>query len=188
MAATATFWPWLAVAAAGALHGLNPVAGWGIVAWRARSGSKVSLLRAMLPIAVGNVLSVVIVAAAVPLALEFGRAFDPLVVQAVAAALLLCVLVRHVRGSARGHHAGLGLWAFIVATAHGASWMLVPALVPLCASGMPGREIALSGSVLLLLAAAGVHLAAMLVTTAAASGLACRALRALGPAAHRAAG
>lgn len=170
MALATTPWPWLAVAAAGALHGLNPVAGWGIVAWRARAEGKPKLLRALLPIVAGNVAAVVIVAAAVPLALALGLSFDPLVAQGAAAALLLAVVVRHVRGHAHGaDRAGLALWSFIVATAHGAGWMLVPAFVPLCATGMPGREIAMSGSVLLVLAAVGVHLLAMLLAAAAAT-------------------
>jgi len=131
----------------------------------------VPVLRALAPIAAGNVLAVLIVAAAVPVALEFGREFNPLVVQAIAAALLLAMAARHVHGHP-AHRVGLGLWAFIVATAHGAGWMLVPAFVPLCMSGLPGREIALSGSVGLVLAAVGVHLAAMLVATAAAGAMA----------------
>ncbi|MCG2594442.1 hypothetical protein LZ009_16820 [Ramlibacter sp. XY19] len=180
MAASQALWPWLAVAASGALHGLNPLAGWGIVAWRERKGGT-CLLRALVPIAVGNALSVLVVAAAVPLALAFGREFSPLVVQGVAVVLLLAVVAVHVHGRP-ADHVGLGVWAFIVAMAHGASWMLVPALLPLCASGMPGKEIALSGSVLLVLAAVGLHLAAMLLVTAVASALAARGLRAaIGP-------
>ena len=41
--------------------------------------------------------------------------------------------------------------------------MLVPALAPLCLSGVPGREITASGSLLLALAAVAVHMGAMLV-------------------------
>ena len=58
----------------------------------------------------------------------------------------------------------------LMATAHGAGLMLVPALMPLCMSGLPAREITASGSLLLGLAAVIVHLAAMLLT---ASGIAC---------------
>ena len=35
-------------------------------------------------------------------------------------------------------HAGLALWSFMMATAHGAGLMLVPALVPLCMGERPG--------------------------------------------------
>jgi hypothetical protein len=52
--------------------------------------------------------------------------------------------------------------------------MLVPALASFCSSDMPAREITVSGSLLLGLAAVGVHLAAMLATTAAlAAGVRC---------------
>ena len=53
---------------------------------------------------------------------------------------------------------GLALWSFLMATAHGAGLMLVPALVPLCSS-MP---IIGSGSLLISLAAVAVHTLATL--------------------------
>jgi hypothetical protein len=166
-------WPWLAVAAAGALHGMNPATGWAFAACSGRVDAKARTLRAVMPIAVGHVAALILVAAAVRETVQIGVDFDPLVLQGLAAALLLVLAVRHLRGrghrtaSAAGGRAGLALWSFIVATAHGAGWMLVPALVPLCASDMPAREIAASGSVVLMLAAVGVHMTAMLAVSAA---------------------
>ena len=63
------------------------------------------------------------------------RVFDPLLPQGIAAAMLLVLAVRHLRG--RGEHAtcasrvrtGLALWSFLMATAHGAGLMLVPVLL-----------------------------------------------------------
>ena len=52
--------------------------------------------------------------------------------------------------------------------------MLVPALAPLCLGDAPGREIAASGSLLLALAAVGVHMAAMLGMAAGVAVGACR--------------
>jgi hypothetical protein len=44
----ASLWPWLAVAAAGALHGLNPATGWMWAAcWGLRSGDLGQALRAL---------------------------------------------------------------------------------------------------------------------------------------------
>jgi hypothetical protein len=63
--------------------------------------------------------------------------------------------------------AGLALWSCLVASAHGSGLMLVPALVPLCLSAAPAREITASGSLWLALAAVAVHMAAMLAVTAA---------------------
>ena len=67
--------------------------------------------------------------------------------------------------NAQAGHAGIALWSFLMATAHGAGLMLVPALVPLCMADGPAREIAASGALVLALAAVGVHMGAMLVTT-----------------------
>ena len=52
--------------------------------------------------------------------------------------------------------------------------MLVPALVPLCLSDNPAREITASGSMVLALMAVGVHTAAMLVTTGVIATAVCR--------------
>jgi hypothetical protein len=71
-------------------------------------------------------------------------------------------------------HAGIALWSFLMATAHGAGLMLVPALVPLCLAGNPARELTASGSLVLAIAAVGVHTAAMLVTTGVVAGGVCR--------------
>lgn len=166
-------WPWIAVAAAGALHGLNPAAGWAAVAWSGRAAPRLPVARTLLPIAAGQVGAILVVAAGVPMALRLRLQFDPQLLQWIAAGLLLAIVARQLL--APGHtpprvpagQAGLALWSFIVAMAHGAGWMLVPALVPLCASGLPGREITASGSIVLALAAVGVHTAAMLLTTVA---------------------
>lgn len=176
---TTSLWPWLAVAAAGALHGLNPATGWALVACCARDGGGTATLRALLPVGAGHLASVIVVAAAVPAALLLRVEFSPLLLQGLAGALLLALAVRHFCGKAPRQpapagHAALALWSFIVGTAHGAGWMLVPALVPLCASDLPAREITATGSMGWALAAIGVHMAAMLGTTAAMAALARR--------------
>ncbi len=61
--------------------------------------------------------------------------------------------------------AGLGLWSFLMATAHGAGLMLVPVLIPLGLASTPGREIMAAGSLPVSLAAIGVHTLAMLTVT-----------------------
>lgn len=152
-----SWWPWLAVAGAGALHGLNPCTGWALAAacgWRERRGA----WRALLPLALGHAASVGTVAALVAL----GMAMDGLPWLAGAGLAGLALL----RFSRR---AGLALWSFGIATAHGSGLMLVPAFLPLCLSATPAREITASGSLSLALAAVALHLAAMLVTTAAAA-------------------
>jgi hypothetical protein len=56
---------------------------------------------------------------------------------------------------------GLAMWSFLMATTHGAGLMLVPALLPLCAT-MPAMG---GGSLLLTLAAVAVHTTATMVIT-----------------------
>ena len=56
--------------------------------------------------------------------------------------------------------AGLLAWSFLMASAHGAGLMLVPALVPLCLSGSAAGDITAARSLINSLAAVGVHAAA----------------------------
>jgi hypothetical protein len=169
----ASLWPWLAVAGVGALHGLNPATGWMFAAaWGLRSHDRGQALRALLPIGAGHAASVALVAGAVAL----GLSMDRVLLQVLAGVLLAGVAGRHLwrrragrhgaRPAAPAGHAGLALWSFMMSTAHGAGLMLVPALVPLCMGDAPAaREITASGSLLLALAAVGVHSLAMLVVT-----------------------
>jgi hypothetical protein len=186
----ADLWPWLAVAGLGALHGLSPANGWMFAAaCGVRAGCSAEARRALLPIALGHAASVAVVAGVV----AQGLAVDRALFQSLAGALLVAAasyrLVRSAEpwapramtgqhdGSRRraqpatarppttASHAGIALWSFLMTTAHGAGLMLVPALVPLCASDGPVREISASGSLVLALAAVAVHTAAMLLTT-----------------------
>lgn len=173
-----SLWPWLAVAGAGALHGLNPCTGWLLAAGcgvRAPDGRPLGhVLRALVPIGIGHVVSVGAVAALVVAGLPFAR--WPM--QGVFAAMLLVTVgLRLSRRASAAWRAPAGrgamvLWSCIVSTAQGSGMMLVPALVPLCVGDSPAREITASGSVWLALAAVGVHAGAMLgVTALVASGV-----------------
>ncbi|HEY2189752.1 MAG TPA: hypothetical protein VGH48_14445, partial [Caldimonas sp.] len=84
----ASWWPWLAVAGVGALHGLNPASGWlAAAAWGVRSGDHARARWALVPIAVGHAVSVFLVATAVLI----GVAMDRSVLQAVAGGLVTVV-------------------------------------------------------------------------------------------------
>jgi hypothetical protein len=175
----ADLWPWMAIAGLGALHGLSPVTGWMFAAaWGVRARDGAQARRALLPIAIGHAASVAVVACA----LARGMSMDRTLVQGLAGALLLgAASYRLLPGagqrtpiSAQTGHAGIALWSFLMATAHGAGLMLVPALVPLCLADNPAREITASGSLVLALAAVGVHTAAMLVTTGVVATGVCR--------------
>ena len=170
-------WPWLAVVGVGALHGLNPANGWAwAAAWGLCSRDRAQALRALLPIAAGHSASVALVAAAV----VWGLAMDRLTLQVIAGGLLVACAVLHLWGRspkaarAPAGKAGLALGSFMMASAHGAGLMLVPALVPLCAgeASLAGMEGA--GPLALALAAVGVHTAAMLAVTGLVATGVCR--------------
>ncbi len=158
--------PWLAVAGVGVLHGLNPATGWAFVAARGmRAGAGACPWRALLPIAIGHAASIALVALLATLGVIARGGLLPWLAGggAVFAAAVhvsghLPLRLRHAAG-----HAGLTLWSFAMGVAHGAGMMLVPALVPLCVSASPAREITASGSMALALAAVAVHMAAMLI-------------------------
>jgi hypothetical protein len=175
----ATLWPWLAVAGLGALHGLSPANGWMFAAaWGVRARDGAQARRALLPISIGHAASVAIVACA----FAQGMSLDRALVQVLAGALLIgAASYRLLRGagqctpiSTQAGHAGIALWSFLMATAHGAGLMLVPALASMCVADNPAREITASGSLVLALGAVGVHTAAMLVTTGVIASSVCR--------------
>ena len=159
-------WPWLIVAGMGVLHGAHPANGW---LWATvRGGQRQSLSKAWLslwPVALGHVIAIAVMVYAVSRGVLMGGPWA----QRIAGLLLLGVAaahLRHVEGAATGPGLALSaaLTSALMATAHGAGLMLVPALVPLCMSGLPAREITAGGSLSLGLAAVVVHLAAMLLT------------------------
>lgn len=175
----ASIWPWLAIAGVGALHGLNPANGWMLAAaWGVRSRDRTQALRALMPIAAGHAASVALVAAAV----AFGLSLDRTVVQVLAGVLFVIVAALHLwpraprAARAPAGYAGLTLWSFFMSTAHGAGLMLVPALIPLCMGAGSARAGTLPDSLMLALAAVGVHTAAMLAVTGVIASGACRAL------------
>jgi hypothetical protein len=170
-------WPWLAVAGLGALHGLNPASGWLFAALRGvRARDRAPALRALVPIAVGHVVSVALVAAVVAL----GKGFDRTSLQAAGGVLLVLMGLRHLLRRRAGHapaaagQGGLAVWSFIVSTGHGAGLMLVPALIPLCTGAGAARAITASGSLTLALAAVVLHAVAMLAASGFAATATCR--------------
>lgn len=172
-------WPWLAIAGLGALHGLNPATGWMFAAAcgvRARDGTRAQ--HALIPIAVGHVVSIAVLVWAV----TRGMSMDRALVQELAGALLIgLALIRLLRGARRRAridpwvgHTGIALWSFLMTIVHGAGLMLVPALVPLCVADGAARAITASGSLALACAAVAVHMAAMLVAAGGIASAVCR--------------
>ena len=161
--------PWLVLAGLGAFHGLNPAMGWLFaVALGLHRKSRSIMLLSLIPIAMGHAVSIALVAAAV---VTLGLVIDQRLLEVAAGLVLLGWAAyyavyghRHrVRVGMTTGMVGLGLWSFLMATAHGAGLMLVPVLIPLCLAESPAKEITASGSLPIALAGVGVHTAAMLV-------------------------
>ena len=122
------------------------------------------------PIALGHALSIGIVAGAFVVA---GVLVNQRAVRASAGLLLIGWAVYHqlhghrhrVRVGMKTGQAGLVLWSFLMATAHGAGLMILPAMIPLCLAVSPAAEITAGGLAFTALAAVAVHMAAMLAIT-----------------------
>jgi hypothetical protein len=162
-------WPWLALAGLGAYHGLNPAMGWLFaVALGLHRGSRAVVLQSLIPIAIGHALAIASVAAAVA---ALGLFLGGDVLRGLAGCILLLWALYHAlygtrhraRVGMRAGFAGLLLWSFVMAGAHGAGLMVVPALMPLCLA--TGVEIG-SGPLAVSVLAVAVHTAAMLAIAA----------------------
>ena len=168
-------WSWLALAGLGAFHGLNPAMGWLFaVALGLHRQSRRIVYVSLLPIAAGHALSI---AAAVGLLVAAGTMVPGNLVRIGCGLLLLGWAAYHwryghrhrVRFGMQAGLLGLGIWSFLMATAHGAGLMLWPVLMPLCfPDTVSARD---SGPAVLALIGVGVHTAAMLAVTAAIAGI-----------------
>jgi hypothetical protein len=119
------------LAALGAFHGVNPGMGWLFaVALGMQERRRGAVVAALVPLGLGHALAV---AAAIAVAAVVGAVLPAGALRWVVAAALLAFgaqrVVRHVHprwASMRVGFAGLTLWSFLMATAHGAGLMVVP--------------------------------------------------------------
>ena len=127
------------------------------------------MLQSLLPIALGHALAIAIVAGAI---VALGVFVSPDLLRALAGSILVLWALYHAvygsrhraRVGMRAGFAGLLLWSFLMAGAHGAGLMVAPALMPLCAD--LGGSVS-SGPLAMSMLAVAVHTAAMLIVTAA---------------------
>jgi len=163
-------WLWLAVAGLGLFHGINPAMGWLFaVALGLNRRSERIVWLALLPIGLGHALAVAVVLFAV---LALGLIIEPVLLRPLAAVILFAWAAWHALNGRRhkvrfGMQIGLGglfLWSFLMANAHGAGLMLIPAVIPLCLAASPAHTLTSDASVPVALTVLGVHTAAMLVT------------------------
>ena len=158
--------PWLAIVGLGIYHGVNPAMGWLFAAALGlHRGRRPVVVQSLIPIAIGHLLSIAVVVAAV---LALGVIIDRRPLLMVAGGGLILWALYHLAYGCRhpsrigmqAGFAGLLAWSFLMASAHGAGLMLVPALVPLCLSGSAAGDITAARSLINSLAAVGVHAAA----------------------------
>ena len=168
-------WPWVALVALGLYHGINPAMGWLFaVALGLHRKSQRIVLVSLVPIALGHAVSVAVVLAAV---LIVGLVVDRAILNQLAGAALIAwalwhALYGHRRRPVVGMQTGLlglALWSFLMATAHGAGLMLVPALLPLCSSSVAASPLTSDAAIPIAVAALALHTAAMLATIAVIS-------------------
>jgi hypothetical protein len=168
-------WPWLTLAALGAYHGLNPAMGWLFaVALGLQEQRRGAVLQALPPIALGHAISISLAVLVVGVA-QIVVPLDTLR-YACAGVLILFGLYKLAR---RRHPRWVGMrvgfrdltaWSFLMATAHGAGLMLIPALLGLSSAeqthahhGAHAAHAGPTGSATVLadLAVVGLHTLAM---------------------------
>ena len=144
-----------AMVALGAIHGINPGMGWLFaVALGMQQGSARGVWRALPPIALGHAMAVGLVLVAAAMA---GLVVTPETMRVVVAAMLMTLGLyrlwrhRHPRyGGMQVTFRTLTVWSFLMASAHGAGFMVLPFVLP-----MPGSVSAATSEHAGHLAAAG---------------------------------
>jgi hypothetical protein len=170
-------WPWLAVAALGAYHGIDPSMGWLFaVALGLQERRRAKVVWALLPIAAGHLASIAAVVAIIGglrffIAIRWLRPLG-------AGALIAFGAFRFLRPGAhprwvamRVNWIELGLWSFLMASAHGAGLMLFPILLGMTPHGAHhAHTIAALGSgdaIVQAIAVVTLHTAAMIAVMGA---------------------
>lgn len=137
---------WLTLAGLGVYHGVNPAMGWLFAVSRGmQERSRRAVLRSLVPIAIGHEASIALVAL---LVLGLSTTTDPKALRLGAAAALVAFgIFRFVKPRAhfrwtsmRVSDRELGMWSFLMSTAHGAGLMVAPVILGLRASQSGGHD------------------------------------------------
>jgi hypothetical protein len=128
-------WPYILLGLLGAYHGINPAMGWLFaVALGMQERSRRAVLRSLLPIAIGHEASIVLIAAVVlglgllghSTALHLGAGIG-LIVFGVFRFVKPHAHFRWTRMTVNRRE--LSWWSFLMSTAHGAGFMVVPVMI-----------------------------------------------------------
>jgi len=127
-------WPWAVLFLLGAYHGINPGMGWLFaVALGLQKKSAMAVWQALVPMALGHFLAIGPVVAAAVIA---GAVLPLRYVKIAAVCILLAFGVYRLLRKSHPHWGGmqigfrdLCIWSFLMASAHGAGFMLLPILL-----------------------------------------------------------
>jgi hypothetical protein len=156
----------------GAFHGVNPGMGWLFaVALGMQENRSTAVWRAIVPIGIGHacaIAAVVLIAVVAGVAVPIATLRWPVAALLVALGVVRLFRHRHPRwASMRIGLAGLGLWSFLIATAHGAGLMVLPVWLNMSAAGSHGAHVHGATTLASGLAATAVHSGSYLLVTAA---------------------
>ena len=165
---------WVTLAGLGAYHGLNPAMGWLFAVSRGmQEKSRRAVLRSLVPIAVGHEASIALVAV---LVLGLSTTTDPMQLRVGAAVSLVAFgIFRFVKPRAhfrwttmRVSDRELGIWSFLMSTAHGAGLMVAPVILGLRASQSSHDDMAMiSGPISVSAVGVAVHVLVMVAVMGA---------------------
>jgi hypothetical protein len=162
---------WLTLAGLGAYHGVNPAMGWLFAVSRGmQEKHRRAVFRSLVPIAIGHEASIALVAL---LVIVLSTTADPMALRIGAAASLIAFGVfrfakprAHFRWtSMRVSERELGVWSFLMSTAHGAGLMVAPVVLGLEASKSHSHDdmaMLASGPISITAVGIAVHVAVMI--------------------------
>ena len=165
---------WATLAVLGVYHGVNPAMGWLFAVNRGmQERSRRAVFRSLVPIAIGHEASIALVAV---LVLLLSTSTDPIALRVGAATVLVAFgIFRFVKPRAhfrwtsmRVTDRELGVWSFLMSSAHGAGLMVAPVILGLRASHNHDDMAMLSGGQIDIAAVGvAVHVAAMIAVMGA---------------------
>ncbi len=164
----------LTLAGLGVYHGVNPAMGWLFAVSRGmQERSRRAVFRSLVPIAIGHEASIALVAL---LVIALSTTTDPMALRIGAAiALIAFGIFRFIKPRAhfrwtsmRVSDRELGVWSFLMSTAHGAGLMVAPVVLGIEASNNSHDDMAMiTGPIDATAIGVAVHVLAMVAVMAA---------------------
>jgi hypothetical protein len=164
----------LTLAGLGVYHGVNPAMGWLFAVSRGmQERSRRAVFRSLVPIAIGHEASIALVAL---LVIALSTTTDPMALRIGAAAALIAFgIFRFIKPRAhfrwtsmRVSDRELGVWSFLMSTAHGAGLMVAPVVLGIEASNNSHDDMAMiTGPIDATAIGVAVHVLAMVAVMAA---------------------